>query len=55
MTPKGNHKVQAREGQTCIQDLLQERMRLLIKYTMIQVLKEEIKAFINAEPYQRTT
>jgi transposase-like protein len=34
--------------------LLQERLRLAIKYTLLQVLEEEIEAFVNAEPYQRT-
>ena len=54
MTPKTNHKMQSGEGQAIIQDLLQERMRLSIKYTLIQVLEEEIEAFIQAERYQRT-
>jgi transposase-like protein len=30
-------------------------MRLSIKYTLIEVLEEEIEAFINAAPYQRTS
>ena len=53
MTLKINHKMLDGEGQACIQDLLQRRMRLSIKYTMIQVLEEEIKAFINADPHQQ--
>jgi transposase-like protein len=55
MTPRTNHKRLDTEGQALIQDLLQERLRLAIKYTLIQVLEEEIEAFLNAEPYQRTT
>lgn len=55
MTPRTNHKRLDADGQALIQDLLQERLRLAIKYTLIQVLEEEIEAFVNAEPYQRTT
>lgn len=55
MTPRTNHKRLDAHGQALIQDLLQERLRLAIKYTLIQVLEEEIEAFVNAEPYQRTT
>lgn len=54
MTPRANHKRLDREGQALIQELLHERLRLAIKYTLIQVLEEEIEAFVNAEPYQRT-
>lgn len=54
MTPRANHKRLDGEGQALIQALLQERLRLAIKYTLIQVLEEEIEAFIQAEPYQRT-
>jgi transposase-like protein len=49
-----NHKRLDGEGQASIQELLQERLRLAIKYTLLQVLEEEIEAFVNAEPYQRT-
>lgn len=54
MTPRANHKRLDGEGQAQIHELLQERLRLAIKYTLIQVLEEEIEAFIQAEPYQRT-
>ena len=54
MTPKANHKMLDGEGQAIIHDLLQEKMRLSIRYTLIEVLEEEIEAFINAAPYQRT-
>ncbi len=54
MTPRANHKQLDAEGQAWIQDLLQERLRLAIKFTLIRVLVEEIEAFVNAEPYQRT-
>jgi transposase-like protein len=54
MTPTTNHKRLDEEGQAMIEELLQERLRLAIKYTMIQVLEEEVDAFVNASPYQRT-
>jgi putative transposase len=54
MTPKANHKQIDVEGQATIQELLQEKLRLAIKLTMIQTLEEEVEAFEKAEPYQRT-
>ena len=54
MTPRHNHKPVDGEGQGMIGELLQERMRLAIKCTLIQVLEEEVEAFVNAARYQRT-
>lgn len=54
MTPTTNHKRLDEEGQAIIEELLQERLRLAIKYTLVQVLEEEVDAFVNAAPYQRT-
>ena len=54
MTPAINHKRLDAAGQATIEVALQERMRLAIKYTLVQVLEEEIDAFVNASPYQRT-
>ena len=54
MTPRANHKRLDAEGQAQIGELLQERLRLAIKYTLIQILEEEVTAFIQAAPYQRT-
>jgi len=54
MTPATNHKRLDGEGQAVIEELLQERLRLAIKYTLVQVLEEEVDAFVNAAPYQRT-
>jgi hypothetical protein len=53
MTPATNHKRLDGEGQAIIEELLQERLGLAIKYTLVQVL-EEVDAFVNAAPYQRT-
>ncbi len=54
MTPKENHTLSDAERQATIQDLLQERMRLAIRHTLISVLEEEVENFIHAALYQRT-
>jgi transposase-like protein len=54
MTPETHHKRLDEAGQAMIEDVIQERMRLAIKYTLIQILEEEVDAFVNASPYQRT-
>jgi transposase-like protein len=54
MTPKENHTLSDAERQATIQELLQERMRLAIRHTMISVLEEEVENFIHAALYQRT-
>lgn len=46
MTPQINHKQIDVEGQATIQEMLQEKLRLAIKLTIIQVLEEEVKAFM---------
>ena len=55
MTPKAHHKRLDAAGQVQISELLQERLRLAIKFTLIQILEEEVAAFVNAAPYQRTS
>lgn len=54
MTPATNHKRLDAAGQATIQEALHERMCLAIKYTLVQVLEDEVEAFVNASPYQRT-
>lgn len=54
MSPKQNHKLTRLERQEVIHELLQERLRLSIRHTVITVLEEEVSGFIQAEPYQRT-
>jgi transposase-like protein len=54
MTPTTHHKRLDAAGQATIQEALQARMRLAIKFTLIRVLEEEVDAFVNASPYQRT-
>lgn len=54
MTPKTNHKQITPEGQAGVRELLQEKMMLAIEYTLIQMLDEEVEAYIQAAPYERT-
>lgn len=54
MTPEIHHKQIDQENQETLRDLLQERMKLAIRYTLIQALEEEVEAYIRAAPYERT-
>jgi transposase-like protein len=54
MTPKTHDTLSGIERQATIQELLQERMRLAIRHTLITVLEEEVENFIQAALYQRT-
>ena len=54
MTPKVHHKQIGEENQETLRDLLQEKMKIAIQYTLIQALEEEVAAYIQAAPYERT-
>jgi putative transposase len=54
MTPRTKDKLSKAERQATIHELLQERMRLAIRHTLISVLEEEVEGFIQAALYQRT-
>lgn len=54
MTPKPHHKQIGTENQESLRELLQEKMKLAIRYTLIQALEEEVEAYIQAGPYERT-
>jgi transposase-like protein len=54
MTPKPHHKHIEKENQETLRDLLQEKMKLAIRYTLIQALEEEVETYIQAAPYERT-
>jgi transposase-like protein len=54
MSPEENHKLSRSERQATIHELLQERIRLSIRHTLITILEEEVNEFTQAEPYQRT-
>lgn len=54
MTPKVHHKQISAENQEAFRDLLQEKLKLAVRYTLICALEEEVEAYIQAEPYERT-
>lgn len=54
MTPKAHHKQSSEENQESLRGLLQEKMKLAIQFTLIQALEEEVEAYIQAAPYERT-
>lgn len=54
MTPKLHHKQIDPEGQATLRDLLQEKLKLAIQYTLIQALEEEVEVYIQAAPHERT-
>lgn len=41
-------------GQALFHEVLREQLRLTIRFTLIAILEEEVEAFCNAAPYQRT-
>lgn len=54
MTPKTHHKQIDPEGQATLRELLQEKLKLAIQYTLIQALEEEVEEYIQAAPHERT-
>ena len=54
MTPKTHHKQICSENQETLRDLLQEKMKLAIQFTLIQALEEEVEVYIQAAPYERS-
>ena len=54
MTPKTHHKQISTENQESLRDLLQEKLKLAIRFTLVQALEEEVEAYIQAGPYERT-
>jgi transposase-like protein len=55
MTPTLHHKQIDREGQATLRDLLQEKLKWAIQYTLVQALEEEVEVYIQAAPHERTT
>ncbi len=47
MTPKRNHTLSSVERQATIHELLQEKMRLAIRHTLVTILEEEVENFIH--------
>ena len=54
MTPKTHHKQIGPENQESLRELLQEKLKLAVRYTLIQALEQEVEAYIQAAPYERT-
>jgi putative transposase len=54
MTPKVHHKQISAENQETVRDLLQEKLRVAVRYTLIEALEEEVQAYIQAARYERS-
>lgn len=54
MAPKTHYKPFDDASQATFQEVLQERLRVAIRVTLLTILEEEVEAFCNAAPYQRT-
>jgi transposase-like protein len=54
MTPKKENSQLTPLSQTEFQELVHEKMRQAVRFTLVTVLEAEIEAFIGAAPYQRT-
>jgi transposase-like protein len=55
MTPKKENSQLTPLSQTEFQELVHEKMRQAVRFTLVTVLEAEIEAFIGAAPYQRTS
>lgn len=54
MTPKKENSQLIPFSQTEFQEIVHEKMRQAVRFTLITVLEAEMEAFIGAAPYQRT-
>jgi transposase-like protein len=54
MTPKKENSQHIPFSQTEFQEIVREKMRQAVRFTLITVLEAEMEAFIGAAPYQRT-
>jgi transposase-like protein len=54
MTPENDDKQPTPLSQAEFQELLHEKMRQAVRVTLISILEEEVKSFVNAPRYQRT-
>lgn len=53
MAPKTDDKLTEELSQTSIQELLQEKIRQAVRYTLVTVLEEEVDAYIQAGRFER--
>jgi transposase-like protein len=54
MTPKTKNNQVTPLSQAEFQEIVREKMRQAVRFTLITVLEAELEAFIGAAPYQRT-
>jgi transposase-like protein len=54
MTPKTHHTQISLEGQASLREALQEKLKLAVRYTLVLAMEEELEAYIQASPYERT-
>jgi putative transposase len=54
MAPREDDTQSTTIGQTEFRDLLHEKLRHAVRYTLVTILEDELSAFLGAEPYQRT-
>jgi transposase-like protein len=54
MTPKAKDNEVTPLSQTEFQEIVHEKMRQAVRFTLVTILEAEIEAFIGAAPYQRT-
>jgi transposase-like protein len=54
MTPKKENSQLKPFSQTEFQEIVHEKMRQAVRFTLVTILEAEIEAFIGAAPYQRT-
>lgn len=55
MTPKAKNNQVTPLSQTEFQEIVHEKMRQAVRFTLVAVLEAEMEAFIGAAPYQRTS
>lgn len=53
MTPTVHHKQIEAENQESLHEFLQEKLKIAVRYTFVQVLEEEIENYIQAARYER--
>ena len=55
MTPHQESTQQALVSQTAFHELLREKLREAVRFTLIQVLEAEVEAYVGAATYERVS
>lgn len=55
MAPQTDNKLTEELSQTSLQELLQEKIRQAVRYTLVTVLEEEVNAYIQAGRFERSS